>query len=349
LIQQIEIDIQKKLRTSNDLNEVCDSIWKKWKDSQFDLESINSFCSFLFEAQEWEKLISLSISQIKLNAPVSWDYLGETLNKVKDETLKTQLLQACLDLFKMPNYEIPFLKTFVFDIIYPKARKWRKFYLKKREKKLEENRATLIAQLNMFKHSVNFSEYEKNILIKIEKMYPNDSEIKKLTELASNRESHDLLKKYGHKYQIEKYNQNSNQKSDNKLINILFNESKRLIRTSDNPLDFVYIFIFIEAYDEALLLIEKLPQSEVNNWLIMEILMLAKKYTQALSWTNFLEEKITHQVDLEKLSQVYYFRARCLWELNQKSLAIETIENLIQWNPEYRLANHLLYEWKSVV
>jgi hypothetical protein len=350
LIQQIEIDIQNNLQKTKNLEVVCELLWEKWQNANFDLVSVNSFCSFLFEAGQWDKLILISISQLKKNAPVSWDFLAETLNKVNNEQLKNKTLQTCLDLFQKPDYEIPFLKTYIFDIINPQVHDWRNFYLKKIKRSLDENRTHLIDQLHMFKHSAHFSPYEKNILIKLEKMFPNDPEIIKITEGPKIKEFKAILEKYGNNYSPQSPMFHIDFKAEGKLKNILINECKQLIKDPEsNPFDFVYLFIFIDAYDEALQILDRIPISENNNWLMMDLLMLAKRYSQALSWTDFLEDQEQYKYDIEKLSQIYYHRARCLWELDRKQFAIETIENLLQWNPEYRIASHLLYEWKAAV
>jgi hypothetical protein len=350
LIQQIEIDIQNYFRAAKDIKSVSKLLWEKWKDANFDLVSINSYCSFLFEAQEWEYLIFISVSQLKKNAPVSWDFLGEALNKISDEKLRTQSLQACLDFFQNPQYEIPFLRTRAFDQINPQVQDWRNFFLKQKQRALDETKATLLDQLRMFKHSANFSDYEKNVLIKIDKMYPNDPEVKKITENAKIREFKDILKKYGTNYSPEHFLSQPDLKAESKFKNILLNECIKLIKLPENnPLDFVYLFIFIEAYEEAIQILERIPPSEIGNWLMMDLLILAKKFTQALSWTDYLEENNPFKYDLEKLSQLYYNRARSLWELNRKQNAIATIENLLKWNPEYRIASHLLYEWRAAI
>lgn len=350
MIQQIEIDIQNYLQSTKELTTVCDLLWKKWKDAKFDLFSINSFCSFLFEAQEWEKIILISISQIKKTAPVSWDFLAETLNKVSDQQFKNKTLQACIDLFQSPNHEIPLLRTYVFDLISPLPLDWRNYFIKQEKRTRDEMRTNLIDQLHMFKHSTTFSEYEKNVLIKLEKTYPHDSEVKKIMEVSKTKEFKEILGKYGNTFFSEKFGYKPDIKAESMFKTSLLNDCKKLIKDPENnPFDFVYLFIFIEAYEEALEILEREPSSEENNWLVMELLMLAKRYTQALAWTDLLEEKNIQKYDLDKLSQIYYHRARCLWELKHKLNAIETLENLLRCNPEYRIANHLLYEWKSVV
>jgi hypothetical protein len=350
LIQQIEIDIQKYLREKKDLKLVSKLIWEKWKNANFDLFSINSFCSFLFQAQEWELLILASTSQLKKNAPVSWDYLAEALSKVTDENLRAKTLQQCLSLFQTEGFEIPFLRTYVFDPLNSEVANWRSFFLKQKKREQESYKNTLIDQLQMFKHTVHFSDYEKNVLIKLERMYPNNPQIMKITEDAKAREFKDILTKYGKNYSNERLLIEQDIKAEGRFKSILLNECKKAIKDLENDsFDFVYLFIFIEAYEEAIQILERIPNTEKSNWLTMDLLMLAKKYNQALSWTDYLEYNNPLKYDLDKLSQLAYHRARCLWELGKKQNAIETIQDLLKWNPEYRIASHLLYEWKTAV
>jgi hypothetical protein len=350
LIQQIEIDIQKLLREKKDLKNINELIWQKWHHSNFDEFSINSYCSFLFESKEWNKIIYLSIMQLKRQAPVSWDYLAACINGIKDLKLRDDTIKSCLQFFLSPDYEIPYLKTLVFDGYEPAAPDWRAFHRKQLKTNQLQTKNKLIEQLQMFKHSSQFSEHEKNTLIKIEKMYPNDPDISAIIEVAKSKEIKNILEKYGKNYLPQNEISTDEKQFIARLKKVLFNDCSNWIKNKNyNAFDFVYVFIFMEAYPEAIALLELIDDSTYKNGLLLDLLMLDRRFSYALAFTDQMEKSLLQIFDLEKMSHIYYQRSRCLWELGRKDAALAAIEYLIRFNPEYRLANHLLYEWRSAI
>jgi len=96
---------------------------------------------------------------------------------------------------------------------------------------------------------------------------------------------------------------------------------------------------------EALDVLKRAPMTESKHWLELELLMDTEKYLEVLSKCDWLENANAESVDA--ISTVLYTRARAYRGLGQNKVALETLQKLRKFNPEFALANTLQLEWRD--
>jgi hypothetical protein len=103
----------------------------------------------------------------------------------------------------------------------------------------------------------------------------------------------------------------------------------------------------IHLLDQVLERLKKNHSKETvpTDWLRAEILLRGRKFVSLLDHLTWLET--AYADDPETVFSVQYLRAQALWGLNQKFVAIEIIEGLLQARPDYRTAHALLDQWKE--
>jgi hypothetical protein len=100
---------------------------------------------------------------------------------------------------------------------------------------------------------------------------------------------------------------------------------------------------FMEMSSEALEALEFSEPSLAVDWLRLDLLLKAKRFVEALHETHRLEKQ--YAAEPESTFSAVYARALALWELGQKSLAIELLQNIVKIRPDYKSAHSLLMAW----
>jgi len=81
------------------------------------------------------------------------------------------------------------------------------------------------------------------------------------------------------------------------------------------------------------------------DWLRIELMILARKYVDALNEAATLEAR--YASDPEAAFAITYARARALKGLGQDELATDLLRSLVRVRPSYKSAQSLLMDWSG--
>lgn len=313
-----------------------------WRARGFSTTDINIISHFLFIHGLFKELIQINMENIEKDDPVSWFYLGKALQNM-EPNLKSPVYDK-LKHYIIENRKLDeFTVSDLFERLFPNETEIKFQQLQQKMQIKERLRQTLLDQIRVFNHSRNYN-IEKQTIQKFKKFFPND---KLANELLSRFEMEDL-QRFFQRYQnenkkvsipvVKKFSQ-----AEIDLIEKYY--SSALSEPIENWEGYIYLFIFIDAYEYALKLVTQLPPSESMMWLHMELLLLNRKFAEGLSFVNSMELKFKEDPLFFK-SKVYYV-AQCFWGLGEHKKALELMQNLAEVHPDFRLTSSFLKEWKS--
>ncbi len=331
--KDLEFKIRDLLIQNTDFDHCAEIILNVLFKENSDKQAVTAASSFFYYAQLYSKVIELTYHQISTHEFVSWDYFFETILKVYPLDKQFSIYKICIEYFKDPNNEVPELHSSVLDSHFSDVKVWKKYHQRKRNSYFENQKQDWLNQLKLFEHSENPSATEKKIIERIEKIFPGDKSLDKFKQKLNFKEYRKILNKYN-----SRPPQSSFDKESKQLLTHFLKELKSLSISENQEKDFMIFFIFLEAYPEALEWDEKV--------LKLECYMLAQQYSHAL---ELIEEFNSLPQTIENSDWVWtlhYYRAQCLWGLNLKSRAIQALERIVSFNPDFRMSSQLLHEWK---
>jgi tetratricopeptide (TPR) repeat protein len=114
--------------------------------------------------------------------------------------------------------------------------------------------------------------------------------------------------------------------------------------------DFIIAELMLENYSDALNLCPVVASTnakfaENTLWVRLEILFQLRKFVELLEEIKLIEPLFKPRPDAT--IALSYLKALCLWELDEATLAIHTMESIVFIRPHYRSASIILQEWKS--
>jgi hypothetical protein len=107
------------------------------------------------------------------------------------------------------------------------------------------------------------------------------------------------------------------------------------------------LFYFIEAYTQALTILNLAPSSPERDWMTLDLLIECRRFVECLVSVDQVE--IAHCHDPETTFGAAYIRARALHGLGQDAQAIEILQSIVNIRPNYRSARTLMHEWAGGV
>jgi len=190
-------------------------------------------------------------------------------------------------------------------------------------------------------------EEEEKVLQLLLRMFPEDSEVQahhlQFQErwarevLANQRQSHfssELIQRASVKWTAK----------EEELLKVWLEEAEKLSRQRPAlAYHFTMFFYFIEAYTQALAILNLAPVSPERDWLTLDLLIECRRFVECLVAVDQVE--IAHSHDPETTFGAAYIRARALHGLGQDAQAVEILQSIVNVRPNYRSARTLMHEW----
>ncbi len=144
--------------------------------------------------------------------------------------------------------------------------------------------------------------------------------------------------------------------NDRPLLSLFSNDEEELLKSwfenlqlsalqdESSILDVVYFFRFLEAPDKALAYLNL--QKELTPRLQeikAELLFEARHHLELLEFID----QVINTMESDAAIGFLYLRAQALFEIGMKSEAIELLESIVNFQPDYKLSQILLTEWKE--
>src|SRR5690606_29604222 len=97
---------------------------------------------------------------------------------------------------------------------------------------------------------------------------------------------------------------------------------------------FSYIFLFMEDYESALILLNRAPRSLNVDFLRLEALTQLHRHLEVLALVDEMETHCLSEKEL--LASLQLYRAKALYGLDRKDVAVEVLRGLTFHEPGFR-------------
>lgn len=344
----IELEIQNLLKEGLDLVQICDQLIQNLENStdHFTLDNINSLARFFISAHQPIKLIQFILRHIdNENFPLPWPYFLEALGSLSEE-LDEKTLKALMEGVEEDNAETEAARSFALDKSIPSLGEWRSNRKYKIHKDYLNNKRLLLDQLVTLR-TQQLYEQEKSLLTRLQKLYPDDVEVRKEVSEHKQRYALEILQRRSPKTKTIKTEdltpkEPEVEKARRALMNSLREHAEQ---TPEMSFDFAIIAFILECYEEALDLLTFCEETVPLLWLRLEILLKCRRFVELLNELARIELQLAHEPETFFASA--YLRAQAMWGLGQKHTAIEVLEGLLTSRPHYRAASALLSIWRG--
>lgn len=344
LSHRIEKEIQHLLSEGLSTKQIATSLATRALDSELKNESLVTLCLFLYRTGEWELLSKLSVQLLKEKqqlaiAPILKTLLRQSKFKLDDHLplfieatreLKQQqsVLQA---LYKNDSKLVSDLKLEFVDSM---------------KERYEERKKSLLEKLNFFKAD-NMFEQERITIKEIEREFPELDKLSDLHEDFKRRWSESLINNRQSANEIELLEQPIKRSPQEELFLVTLKKHclEHVKIDPNTAYDFALMFYFFSALEHAIDILDYAPSNYSVDWLIVEWLLEARRFVEALNYIKQLEVKYEESPD--NAFACAYAKARVLWGLKKYARAIDEMTSLVNIRPEYRSAKSLLTKWNG--
>ncbi|WP_415061906.1 hypothetical protein [Bdellovibrio sp.] len=345
----IELEIQNLLNEVEDLDEVGERVIQSLESSpeHFTLDNINSLARFLIQSQHPLKLVHFVLRYIdNENFPIPWPYFLEALGLVGKE-LDNKTLKALIEGIQEDNAEAEAARAQSLNKSMTELGEWRSNRKYKIHKDYLNNKRLLLDQLITLR-TQQLYEQEKNLLSRLQKLYPGDSEIRSEVSEHKQRYALEILQRRSPKARAQTSEDFSPKDPavENALQALVQSMHEHAEQRPELAMDFAIAAFMLEAYEAALSLLSYSEEETTSLlWLRLEILLKCRRFVEVLSELSKVEVLLAHEP--ETFFATAYLRAQALWGLGQKHTAIEVLEGLMAARPHYRAASALLSIWSG--
>lgn len=346
----IEEEINQFLIEEKGPEDIADLLFQKivLNNEKLDSKNNDKYLSFLMRSGRSDLILKYYQHNIK-NKKFYWNRAYFIYGLIKsypklDEELE-EIIKSSLGSAQNDKHWIEASRTKIADKIFPKLKTVRKKLKEFHKKTYDKKREELLHKFELFR-SQQLIEPAKEVLKRLEKIFPKDIELKRISYSFSQQDAEAIFEKYKTKKK-ETINKPKND-PDVEIARQAFEKNllTDLEKYSKEYQDLVILCLFIESYECALKIFKK-SQADFNNvWLYVEILMKNKRFLEVLHILPIIEKNLSD--DPETFSSSTYCRAICFWNLGEKNSALEVLESLINSRPNYRSAEVLFQEWQKI-
>lgn len=334
--QKIESLIQ-NLLTEKDSTLVADELMKIWEAESTTLQDQNAIVTFLAQAGFLSTLRNQLLEDLSKGKKVNWVGLLFFLSQEKLSAEKLDSIYVGL----LETNEVDTLMNFKSLTKYPKYETLFQRNIEDLTKAKEKELSELKQKLKRFINDKNTSEVKKISEI-LYKRFSYDDEVRDLTSDLELAKARKILKKK--EKDIFDTTQISPERSEEfkHMAKSYIEEAKK---NKEQAYQLAVSLYQMEAYSTSLSVIELSPDSAAKDWLKIELLILNKKYIEALDFSFEIEKK--YHSNPNTVFETLYYRAIALYELNQKDKAQNILQKILEVKPEHLKSQLKLSEWKG--
>lgn len=346
----IEIEIQNLIKETGDTALAADRLIQSVEadpEQLHDRANIEAIAKFLLNSGFTATLRDFTLRNLpNENFPAPWPYFIEALALMNTELAESQL-KALEKGIRELSLQKALGRSATGEKIIPEIKSWRSDLRYRTHKDFAENKKTLLDQLVTLRIQ-RLVEKEKELLQRLERLYPGDSDVKK--EIIEHRQRYavDILSRRstGHRALVVP----QDEPMDPQLIPSFEATMNSLKETAAaNPTmsyELAVLAWVLEGYETGLEILEQAPEKDEQiMWLRLDFLLKNRRYLELLTELNQVELGYAH--DPETFFATAYLRAQAYWGLGQKDTAIEIMESLLAARPAYRSGESLLTLWKG--
>lgn len=343
--RKTELEISDLLMRWSNPERVAGILSERLSEPDTSVEEALTIFNFLIHSGRFQLMLKPIMTRLQAGFPVPWAALVELLARNNIRPTK-EVLEA---IFKGAQ-EQGGLENLV------QSHSWDDYdgrFKPLREELQERLQEDLVRKKEALKEKLGFLanhrmiEEEEKVLKLLLRMFPEDSEVQahhlQFQErwarevLANQRQSHfsaDLLQRPPAKWT----------KKEEELLQLWLTEAEKLSRQrAALATNFCMFFYFIDAFPQALAILNLAPSSPQRDWLTLDLLIECRRFLECLVAVDKVEVAYSH--DPETTFGSAYIRARALHGLGQDAQAIEILQGIVNVRPNYRSARTLMHEW----
>ncbi len=343
----IEIEIQNLLIHHQISDLVADHLIKKYEYRKLSLSEFETLATFLMHGGFHATLVDMITRKLEDGSEIPWGHYAEAMALSAKKEINLEIKGALFQGAEESLALQALARTFVLDDFRPELEIQRNMRRREIAEQAAKRKKELLEQLNLCR-SQNLFQEEEQIIQTLMRINPGDRVI---IELRS-----DLRQRMAQEY-INKRSANPRREIFFPVFEPIDPETQKLLQEIEASMiealvqgqllanDFAIAHMIWDNHDAALRLIERAPDSPLKDWTRAEILLRSRRFIELLDELLVLEKK--YDDDPETIFSAHYLRAQALWGLEQKRLAIEILEGMVEARPQYRAAHSLLTEWKE--
>jgi hypothetical protein len=342
----LEIEIQGLLEHYQTADLAADALIKKYEEQKLNLIQFEALATFLLYCGFYATLTDLILRKLDDGSQIPWGHFAEALflsTDSIDPIIKEAFYDGADEQDSLPHLSrTHYLDSFDAEMIRLRQVRRQNFTARAEKKKLE-----MIQEIEVLR-SQGLHKEEDLLIQSLAKLFPADSTAFELRAGLREKLAHDFMAKRVEKPRSEIFFpifETRSEEEEKVLSDIEKSMQESLQASQALATDFALAHMMWENHEAALRILEQAPESPARDWLKVEALLRGRRFAELLEELLIVESKYSD--DAETVFAVHYLRAQALWGLDQKQMAIDILEGMVEARPHYRAAHSLLREWKE--
>ncbi|MGE0762002.1 MAG: hypothetical protein AB7N80_01865 [Bdellovibrionales bacterium] len=340
---QIELEIRSQLTHQKSARQVLADMLPRLFESGTNYQDRRAIFSFAVNCGIHLPLMEQLPEMLRLQQDVPWPWLVELCARTR-AVPSSEVVEALVKGARTQEQIADLTCTRVWDKFIPNIQELRREVNTQREEQRRNQRQTLLDKVAFFRNE-RMTDEEQRLLDLMQKMYPDDEQIKKLQlEFGERWARHVINRHVTREEDIFEQNTLMTRPQDAALLDPAFREWRKIaIHRPDMIYEFAVALLMMNMDVMALEMLNQGNLDFAGDWLKAELLLRSHRHVECLDHLVHLEAR--YGSDPETAFAVTYTRAQALWGLKQHGRAIELLQTLANVRPTYRSAASMLKDW----
>lgn len=345
----LELDIREHFSLFSDVAIVIQQLLQKYGGANLSVAELETLGSLSLKSGQGPAYVQFSVQRLSHLQNISWPHFATALVQSCD-SLPTEVLDAVVA-GAMASDAIPQLsRSHEFDFAIADNAEKRAQRRQQHQKQYADRREELMAQVDMLRLQ-ELEADEERVLKQLLRLCPMDSEIIRLYESLKERKAVQMLedKLQHHQTPWDQSEKVALETEEKEALDVILNSMHLQWSNSgfDEDLghDFAIALLMWEYPEAAMDFLPEHSASAQIRWTRMEVLLLSRHYVALLNAIDSAESSAAQAPD--HTFALMYLKALALWGLGHRFAAVEIIEGIVNYRPDYRSAMTLLHLWKG--
>lgn len=343
----IELEIYALLNETGDSAQVAERLIQNLESSE-DIrtpENIEGMAAYLWNGGFYATLFDFVLRHLDDESyPIPWAYFIDAIGIVTP-TLSDDARTALKEGLVEEEAQEEAARSPAIDQLVDDGASWRQDRRYKIHKNFLRGKKNYLDQLVTLR-TQQLYEQEKELLGLLQKLYPGDEDVRRELQDHKQRYALEILARrtpLSRSYTIEEDKLPADQQTVLSCITSALKNA--VIENPEMAYDGAVAAWMLDAYPEALEILELAPESDAKNWFRLELLLLNRRFLELLQALAAVE--LHYAGEPETFFATAYLRAQAMWGMGQRHVAIEVLESLLSSKPHYRSGPSLLAQWRT--
>ncbi|HEY8270094.1 MAG TPA: hypothetical protein VIG33_04350 [Pseudobdellovibrionaceae bacterium] len=344
----LELEIKALLEEFRDPEIVAEKLIRLFEEhsDEWSEKSVKELSSFLLSCNLYQQLIAFCLKHLRSKKFVMpWPYFIQAvalgIPDLDEDVVKLIILgieeEKAMEQASLGQGAERFIK---------KALQWKNEFKRKRRKYASEIKQKMLDELLTLR-TQQLYEQEKIMLGKMQRMFPGDQDVIEELSLHKERYALDILSRrssLGRRiHQVQDASSSPEVQAATDALKESLLEAVKIY--PEMAFDFAIAAFMLDEPQISLALLETAELTLDQHWFYLEVKLKCRHFLEVLTALSALELQLAHEP--ETFFATAYLRAQAYWGLEQKYVAIEILETILEARPNYRASSTLLDLWRS--